>query len=317
MSYVFGPVPSRRLGRSLGVDLVPFKTCSYDCIYCQLGCTTNKTTERKVWVPIDEVLEDLAEKLDTQPDYITLSGSGEPTLHADIGPLIERIHGMTDVPVAVLTNGSLLAQPEVCAAVAAADLVVPSLDAGNEAMFKAVNRPHPSVRFDEMLDGLIALRQAHPGPYWLEVFIIGGYTDDEAEVNMMADCVKRIRPDRVQLNTVTRPPAETFATTVPRLRLDALADRFTPAAEVIADYRGVHAQAGFTATRDTVLEMLERRPCSLDDIAEGLGIHVNEAVKYLEELLAEARIEAVRSAERVFYRVTPPSEQADNTTAEQ
>ncbi len=317
MSYVFGPVPSRRLGRSLGVDLVPFKTCTYDCIYCQLGCTTNKTTERKAWAPPDAVLADLRKKLASKPDYITLSGSGEPTLHAGLGELVAEIHDMTDVPVAVLTNGSLLWQPEVCDAVAAADLVVPSLDAGNEAMFKAVNRPHASLHFEQVLEGLIALRNAHLGPYWLEVFVLGGYTDDDAELEAMAESVTRIQPDRVQLNTVTRPPAEAFATTVPRLRLEILAERFTPKAEVIADFQSVHAQPGFSATRDTVLQMLERRPCSLDDIAEGLGIHLNEAIKYLEELLAEDRIEAVRTADRLFYRVGHSSQPANDMTAGQ
>ena len=171
--YVFGPVPSRRLGRSLGVDLVPHKTCSYDCIYCQLGATTCKTTERKEWVPLDDVLEQLKAKLSTAPDYITLSGSGEPTLYSRAEELIDRIKAMTDVPVAVLTNGSLLWQEEVRRQFMKADLVIPSLDAGDEGMFRLVNRPHEDVTFERMLAGLVDFRREFRGAYWLEVFVLG------------------------------------------------------------------------------------------------------------------------------------------------
>ncbi|MCK4625431.1 MAG: radical SAM protein, partial [Phycisphaerae bacterium] len=172
MSYIFGPVPSRRLGRSLGVDLVPFKTCSYDCIYCQLGRTTNKTIQRKEWVPLDDVVAELKTNLSSQPDYITLSGSGEPTLYSRTGELIDRIKAVTDVPVAVLTNGSLLWNQEVCAQLMNADLIVPSLDAGDEMMFRAVNRPHEDISFEKMLKGLIEFRREYQGQYWLEVMFL-------------------------------------------------------------------------------------------------------------------------------------------------
>ena len=140
-NHIFGPVPSRRLGRSLGIDLVPHKTCSYDCIYCQLGRTTCKTIERKEWVPLDAVVAELETKLSPRPDYVTLSGSGEPTLYSRLDELIDRIKHLTDIPVAVLTNGSLLWQEVVQQQLAAADLVMPSLDAGNATAFHLVNRP--------------------------------------------------------------------------------------------------------------------------------------------------------------------------------
>ena len=181
-NYIFGPVPSRRLGRSLGVDLVPFKTCTYDCIYCQLGRTTNKTIQRKEWVPLDDVVTELETKLSSQPDYITLSGSGEPTLYSRTGELIDRIKAVTNVPVAVLTNGSLLWNQEVRARLMNADLVVPSLDAGDEAMFRAVNRPHEDISFERMLQGLIDFRHEFQGKYWLEVFLLAGHNAIAAEV---------------------------------------------------------------------------------------------------------------------------------------
>ena len=302
MSCVFGPVPSRRLGRSLGVDLVPFKTCSYDCIYCQLGCTTDKTIERREWISLDRVVDEIREKIALKPDYITLSGSGEPTLCKHLGELIDRILSFTDIPVAVITNGSFLWQQEVRQEIAAANLIIPSLDAGDSHMFEAVNRPHPSLSFELMLDGLIAMRNEYSGAIWLEVFVLGGYTADVTEIEKISAHVKRIKPDRLQINTVARPPAESFALPVNRSRLEELAGIFEPKAEIIADFKGVHVQEDFVTTRDAVLQLLTRRPCSLEDIAEGLGIHQNEAIKYIEELLTTHEIESVRTSDRVYYR---------------
>ena len=235
MGHIFGPVPSRRLGRSLGVDLVPFKTCSYDCIYCQLGQTTSKTVERREWVPLNDVLEELKGKLASKPDYITLSGSGEPTLYCRLGELIAGIRAITDVPVAVLTNGSLLWQEEVRRQLMDAHLVIPSLDAGHTSMFQAVNRPHESISFARMLEGLIDFREEYYGEYWLEVFLLAGHTAVESEVSRITACVRRIKPDRVQLNTATRPTAEDYAVMVDRARMADIAGRFEPLAEVIAE----------------------------------------------------------------------------------
>jgi len=301
--YVFGPVPSRRLGRSLGVDLVPFKTCSYDCIYCQLGRTTSKTIDRREWVPLAEVVDEVQKRLSSEPDYITLSGSGEPTLHGRVGELIARIKEITDIPVAVLTNGSLLWQADVRQQLLGADLVVPSLDAGDESMFRLVNRPHQGVSFEQMLAGLIGFRRQFRGEYWLEVFILGAYTSIPAELSKLAECVGRIRPDRVQLNTVTRPPAEKHAVGVSPERLAEFRSVFQPPAEVIADFRDVHREPEFAAGREEILAMLRRRPCSVDDIAGGLGMHRNEVIKYLEELNAESLLEQSLVADRLYYKV--------------
>lgn len=305
MKHVFGPVPSRRLGRSLGVDLVPFKTCCYDCIYCQLGRTTNKTIQRNAWVSIEGVLDEIKEKLPSKPDYITLSGSGEPTLSKRLGDLIEGIHSLTDTPVAVLTSGALLWQEEVRREIADAQLIVPSLDVGDAKLFEAVNRPAPELEFERVAEGLIDLREAFSGTLWLEVFILGGYTDNKTEVNKIRAWTKLIRPDRIQLNTVTRPPTESYANTVDQERLKKLAQLFGNKSEVIADYRGVHKHSEFTATQDTVLHLLQRRPCSLRDVAEGLDIHQNEAIKYIEALLSQKQIEPITVNNRVFYRALP------------
>jgi wyosine [tRNA(Phe)-imidazoG37] synthetase (radical SAM superfamily) len=294
-------VPSRRLGRSLGVDLIPFKTCSYDCIYCQLGRTTHKTVERREYVPLDDVLAELKGKLDTKPDCITLSGSGEPTLYSRLDELIAGIRAMTDIPVAALTNGSLLWQKDVRRQLMDASLVVPSLDAGHAVMFQAVNRPHASISFDRMLQGLIDFRQAYRGEYWLEVFLLAGHTATDSEIRKIVASVRRIKPDRVQLNTATRPTAENYAAMVDRRRMAELAEQFDLPAEVIADYRGVHAQSDFQSGRESVLEMIRRRPCSLDDIADGLNMHRNEAIKYVEELDTRGLLTKQTVGEKLFY----------------
>jgi wyosine [tRNA(Phe)-imidazoG37] synthetase (radical SAM superfamily) len=303
-NYIFGPVPSRRLGRSLGVDLVPFKTCSYDCVYCQLGRTTNKTTERKEWVPLKDVIDQLKEHLLSKPDYITLSGSGEPTLFSRLEELIFKIKEITDVPVAVLTNGSLLWLPEVRDALKKADMVVPSLDAGSNHVFQYVNRPHPDITFSKMLQGFVDFRKVYRGQYWLEVFLLAGVTTPETEINKLKTCIADIQPDLVQVNTVTRPPAESFAEPVPKKQLEEITAQLYEKAEVIADYRDVHKEKDFTARREDILTLLQRRPCSIEDIAAGLGLHRNEVVKYIEELSAEGKIEAKPQNQQLYYKAS-------------
>jgi len=302
--YVYGPVPSRRLGRSLGVDLIPFKTCSYDCIYCQLGPTTNRTVERREYVPTDTVLAQVQERLAglaAPPDYITLAGSGEPTLHNGLGRLASEIKRCTDVPVAVLTNGSLLFEPAVADALAEADLVVPSLDAPGVSLWRHVNRPHPDLVWEQMIGGLETFTARFGGQVWLEVMLLSGVTGLDAEVRKIAALAKGIGPDRVQLNTAVRPAAESFALPLSRERLEELARLFDPPAEVVADFREPAAQEG-AATPDDVLDLLFRRPCSAKDVADGLGIRPNEALKLIDELTGAGRAEAVRRDTGVFYK---------------
>lgn len=303
MKYVFGPVPSRRLGRSLGVDVVPMKTCTYDCIYCQLGRTTNKTIERREWAPLDALLTEVRGKLSTAPDVITISGSGEPTLYAGLGELIQGIRTMTTIPVAVLTNGSLLWDEEVSHEVAQADLVIPSLDAGTPDVYARVNRPHASITFKQMLDGLIDFRRRFRGRYWLEVFLVTGYRGGSEDVDDLVRAASRIGPDRIQLNTVTRPPAETTAGRVPLRTLREYARRFSPTAEVISEFSAHSANTDSEVSCEEVLELLRRRPCTLRDVAEGMQIHVLEATKHLEVLAGSSKVEAVQVSDNIYYRL--------------
>lgn len=281
---------------------MPFKTCTYDCIYCQLNPTTCKTLQRKEWVPLSLILEDLEKKLDSRPDYVTLSGSGEPTLFRPLDRLIDGIRALTDLPIAVLTNGSLLGSEEVQQELHRADLVIPSLDAGSEATFRRVNRPHEGIDFARMLTGLIAFRRQFRNQYWLEVFLLGGYTDTEQELAEICRCVDLIRPDRVQLNTVTRPPAGDDALAVPRARLEEIAAMFAPRAEVIAEFHSAHALDPGQAGRDEILQLLRRRPCSIDDLVGGLGMHLHEVLKAIEHLSAAGLVRANQVGTALFYQ---------------
>lgn len=305
--YVYGPLATRRLGRSLGVDLVPFKTCTYDCIYCQLGRTTSQTSQRGEYVPVDAVLAELKSRLalGPRPDYIGLAGSGEPTLHARIGDLIAGIKHLTRVPVAVLTNGSLLWAPDVREALMEADLVMPSLDAGDEYMFRRVNRPYPEISFDVMVEGLAAFTARFPKLVWLEVLLVEGLTGNEKEVEKIAALARRIRPGRVQLNTVSRPPAEASVKPVSAQQLSALCRLFPKAVEVISDAIPQNPlPAGLAAATDQeILDLLARRPCTPHGVAAGLNLHLQEATKRLHALMKAGKISVLRIDNDLFYQV--------------
>jgi wyosine [tRNA(Phe)-imidazoG37] synthetase (radical SAM superfamily) len=304
--YVYGPVPSKRLGRSLGIDLVPYKTCTYDCIYCQLGRTTDKTIERKAYGAVEDILAELGAKLRAgpQPDYISLAGSGEPTLNLHIGELIESIKGMTDIPVAVLTNGSLLWQEDVRAALMAADLVLPSLDAGDGNMFQYVNHPHGDITFEKMVDGLGEFIRVFPKSVRLEVFLLAGVTGIPREIEKISEITKTIRPERVQLNTVSRPPAEAFADPVSRDQMESFKNLFPGTVEVISG----QAQSGPTVSEvgrsraPEIMSLLKRRPCTLQGIAFGLALSPIETSKLLDRLRRQGALIAVSKPEGVFYK---------------
>ncbi len=309
--YVYGPVPSRRLGRSLGVDLVPMKTCSFNCVYCQLGPTPATTLERAEYAPVDEVVAEVRARLDEpavahahgpSADYVTLGGSGEPTLHSSFGIVAQRIREVTDVPIALLTNGSLFYLPEVREACSAIDVVIPNLDAGDEETFQRINRPHEGLTLEKVVRGLAALREEFAGRIWLEVFLLEGLNTSEGAVEKLRAQIARIRPDRIQLNTAVRPAAEAFVRAVSAQRLEEIRAMLGPNAEAIADVEEMHEAGALEATAQDVVELLRRRPCTLEDIAAGLAIHRNEAIKYVRELLEAGRISERREGGRLFYR---------------
>jgi wyosine [tRNA(Phe)-imidazoG37] synthetase (radical SAM superfamily) len=293
----------------LGIDLVPYKVCTYDCIYCQLGRTTHLTVERRAHVPAKTILLECKAILAAgkRPDIISLAGSGEPTLNSAIGEVVQGLKQRTTLPVAVLTNGALLWQKEVQENLMAADLVLPSLDAGDEHLFKVINRPHPELSYAQMVEGLAAFTHRFAGEVWLEVLLLAGLTDTPAAVAKIADQVKKIQPARVQLNTACRPPAEMTAAPVSVGRLQALADLFPCPVDIIShDGRNAASTppAGVT-TEAEILAMLARRPCTAGDVARGLGIHIYEALKYLEAMVSDDRLELVVNDQGTFYTSHP------------
>lgn len=309
-TYLYGPVPSHRLGRSLGVDLVPYKICSYDCVYCQLGSISSTTVTRKEYSDNSRILDELRQKLTNEPlpDYISLAGSGEPTLHSSIGELIHSIKKMTTVPVAVLTNGSLLWMPEVQDALLTADLVLPSLDADNPATFQLVNRPNNGIDFNRMVQGLVDFTHRFTGEVWLEVFLLAGINDDKPAVRRIKALAERIKPSRVQLNTVSRPPAESFASGVAPLRLKHLSGLFTGFVECISDMSVSTATREYSdlSSLDALVAFALRRPCTAQDMSTGLNLHLNDVLKQLRILKDSGRLVEV-PGKQVFYRVPKPS----------
>ncbi|HIJ73995.1 MAG TPA: radical SAM protein [Candidatus Hydrogenedentes bacterium] len=286
------------------MDLVPFKTCTYDCVYCQLGRTTARTLERREYVPLADVLGEVARKLETEapPDYVTLAGSGEPTLYSRLGELIAAVKDMTTIPVAVLTNGSLLSQSSVREALLEADNVAPSLDAGTAEWFQRVNRPHPAIGFDELIEGLVAFRQGFKNLLWLEVFLVGRAPALDDEVRRLAGHIERIRPDRVQLNTVARPPAEPWATPTPREDLLRYARMLGEHVDIITDFAPGKDEPRGIGGADEVLALLQRRPCTLEDLAEGLSVSRLEVLKHLEDLRGRNLIELELRGGHAFFK---------------
>lgn len=208
--YIFGPINSRRLGRSLGIDMVPLKTCPLDCVYCEAKATTNLTMERKEYVPVDTVLAELDETLKSLPelDYVTFSGSGEPTLNSRIGDVVNFVKSRyPQYKVCLLTNGLLLGEPDLQQEISGIDLLIPSLDGSNAAEYEAINRPVKSMPFDKMLAGLLDYLPRAPMKVWLELFVLPGVNDTAASIERFAEIIRQLQVDKVQLNYLDRPGA--------------------------------------------------------------------------------------------------------------
>ena len=301
---VYGPVPSRRLGRSLGVDLVPYKICSYDCVYCQIGRTPMPTIERISYIPADKVVSDVLERLDqgVSPDYITLGGSGEPTLNTDIREIIERIKKATTVPVTVLTNGSMLMFPEVRADLKFADVVLPSFDAANPEVFQRINRPCLEIEFEKMAEGMVQFRKEYPGQIWIEIFLVEGVNTADEDIEQFRFWMNRIRPDKIHLNTAVRPTAESDVSRPEDATLMRARDMLGERAEIVVPYQGAGAGTRGSALREDLIRLLSRRPCTLADIASGLNSHAHEVLKYLEPLVNAGDVEMVRQNGETYYQ---------------
>ncbi len=305
--YIFGPVPSRRLGMSLGVDLVPLKTCSLDCIYCEIGKTTDLTVERQAYVDENAIIKELISYFDKNPDpdYITLAGSGEPTLNSNIKKIIDFLKSYRkNIQIAVLTNGTLLYDKKVRESILEANLVLPSLDAATEKTFRKINRPHKEITICRYIEGLIEFRQEFKSRIHLEVFILPGYNDNEEELLAMKKAFHRICPDEIHLNTLDRPGILPNLRKASREELNWICAFWNlnnvkiiasaKQREDIKSYRKDIVSA--------ILETISRRPCTIDDLTMILGLHKSEVNKYLGTLEESGQLQTVRLERGVFYQ---------------
>lgn len=311
--HLFGPVNSRRLGMSLGVDLVPYKYCPLNCVYCEVQQTTHLVSDRSMFFPVQSILNELDRFLMDAPvlDYITFSGAGEPTLYEGIGQVVAHVkEHYPQYKLALLTNGMLLHDPVVREEVLPCDLVLPSLDAATQDSFEKINRPIAGSKVTSLIDGLVKFRAEYRGELWLEVFVIEKINDSEYELEQLVSAITLVRPEKVQINSLDRPGTEDWVraasgTTLERV-LAYMKQSLSMEVEIIAKAAG----SGVTAASDIELEsalreLLIRRPCTAEDISTSLGVHINEVSKVLRELSARGTVEAKREERGVFYKWIP------------
>ncbi|NMC84352.1 MAG: radical SAM protein [Anaerolineaceae bacterium] len=310
MKYVFGPVPSRRLGQSLGIDPVPLKTCNWNCIYCQLGRTRPLTNERKDYFPPEEIIDQVKEALEAHKtgeiDWVTFVGSGETTLHASLGVMIRQVKALTSLPVAVITNGSLLYLPEVRQELLEADAVLPTLDAGNAILYRKINRPHPAITFNRIIDGLISFREAYYGKLWIEVMLIKGLNDTEVELKRIAAKLNRIHPDEVHILLPDRPPSEPWVKPTDEeglLRAQAILGNI---AKIVHPATGTFDLNGSEGLVDAIVGIITRHPMKEAELVETLKQFSSEdVVKTLNQLEESGKAQIVERYGIRFWSASP------------
>ena len=319
MKYLFGPVYSRRLGHSLGIDLLPPKICTLNCVYCEVGPTTELTCKRKEYVPTEEILKEIDQVLEQgtggRPiDVFTLTAMGEPTLHTGIGKIIAHLKGKTDKPVAVLTNGTLFFDPEVRAELSAADIVIPSLDAARQESFERVNQPASMVDLAQVIEGLALFRREFRGELWLEILLVRDMNDSLEDLVALQQAVRKINPVRIQLNTVARPPMDGRARPVTREKMEQaaamLADGYDGRIDILIDFQAIGKKGEGEEKQarnplvlvEEVAAMLQRRPCPLEEIDKALHVQDLDLTRECVQMLVDTgRIEKIAHDDKEFY----------------
>ena len=306
--YLFGPVPSRRLGVSLGVDTIPYKTCTLDCVYCECGRTSNLTTKRKEYVNVDLIIIELKNYLSENPipDFITFSGSGEPTLNNKIGKIIDFVkNNYPNIKIAVLTNGTLLSLEELRKNLSKVDVVLPSLDAAIQRDFQKINRPSSDIELNTYIDGLIKFRREYSGEIWLEIFFAKNINDNKENIMALRNAITKIKPDKIQLNTLDRPPADEGITPLSKDELTQIMKTLeSENIEIISKFKSRKEIKSFRKdVADMIIETIKRRPCTLNDLSNILGLHINEINKYLDVLEKEEKIETTIQDRGVFIQL--------------
>ncbi|MCB0137736.1 MAG: radical SAM protein [Caldilineaceae bacterium] len=274
MKYVYGPIPSRRLGRSLGVDPIPLKTCNWNCVYCQLGRSTPLTNERRDYIPPEAILAEVAEVLGRHSageiDYVSFVGSGEPTLHASLGHMIRAVKAMTAIPVAVITNGALLYREAVRRALLPADVVMPTVSAGTAEIFRRIHRPHADAGFERLIEGVTAFRAEYSGQLWVEVMLIRNLNDTVAALRDLAAVLRAIKPDQVHIVLPERPPAEEWVEPVDAealLRVEAI---LGAEAHVVHPHVQSLDVSGYATPHEAIAGIVKRHPMSQAQLERAL-----------------------------------------------
>ncbi len=313
MKYCFGPVPSRRLGLSLGVDILPAKTCNLSCIYCEIGKTTNYTCKRDAYIPVDFIKRELDEAITKKKisfDCLTFTASGEPTLHTGLGELLLFARSLTSKPLVVLTNGTLVWMDDVREALCHADLVLPSLDAALPRPFRRVNRPLPCIKLTQVIEGLKKLTREFSGQIWLETLLVKGINDNPEDISSLKNAVETINPHRIQLNTVARPPSVPWARPLSPSEMENVRAALGAKAEIIVDFKKHKSQPSQHLIEAEVLEMLARRPLALDDIGNLTGLDPATLNETMEQVQRKGLITMEYHNGKPFF--VPKKRQTDN-----
>ena len=308
MKYIYGPVPSRRLGNSLGIDPIPSKTCNYQCIYCQLGKTTNLTNERKDFSPKEDIIKEMEESINlhkSKLDYVTFVGSGEPTLYKSLGELILKAKELSQKPVCVITNGSLLSERDVKDDLIFSDVVLPTLDAGDEKLYIKINRPHPSIKFEKMIQGYIDFREEFNGKFWIEIMLMKGINDSKEELLKIKNKLNLINPDRIDINVPIRPPTESWVQIPDKSVIPILND-------VFGEYNNINfPERGKFSVFSTSFEMelnnlLERHPMRQEQIFETFcseKFNEQDAILQLNTLASKNKIKKIIYNNQIFWKL--------------
>ena len=307
--YLFGPVPSRRLGLSLGVDLVPHKVCSLNCIYCESGKTTKLTNIRDEYIDSDLIISELTHFLEDNPvlDYITFSGQGEPLLNKGLGKIIGFIKENYNYKVALITNSTLIYKEEVREEINKVDLLLPSLDGATETSFKKINRPVSDLNIQDIINGLAAFNAEFNGEMWLEVFIVPGINDTEEELKELKNAIRLISPKRLQLNTLDRPGVVDWIEPADLEALEKIKESLSGTnvpIEIIAKFKAKKEVKSFTGDiSDAIVQTIQRRPCTTQDLMVFLGVNEEELSTYTSQLIHENKIEIFNEKRGVFFRI--------------